>query len=143
VGNYVSSVQNTRDDSLSNPPVWQTGQQYTRFANLNVSAGEPLTLTVRPGFYGYAIISGLQLHQITGGNGSSGGTNTLGRLELSSGEKRVSFTAAPAQRLRVQASADLKNWLDLGTVLADDNGHCEFVDRDAAKFPSRYYRVVP
>ncbi len=69
-GNYQLAVAGTdrgtkatQDSPLVNPTVWQEGRQYARFTNINVSAGQAVTVTVRPGIYGYAIISGMQIVQ--------------------------------------------------------------------------------
>ncbi|PWU17791.1 MAG: hypothetical protein C5B50_10595 [Verrucomicrobia bacterium] len=55
---------------MTNPPVWKEGVQYVRFRNVQVAAGQALVLTVRPGTFGYAVISGFQILQT--GTGSSG-----------------------------------------------------------------------
>jgi hypothetical protein len=45
--------------------VWQEGVQYVRFTNVVVSPGQVVTLTVLPGDSGYAILSGLQIKEVT------------------------------------------------------------------------------
>jgi alpha-tubulin suppressor-like RCC1 family protein len=67
-GNYQLQVGATNygsrtalDVPLVSPPVWQEGRQYALFRSVLVGAGQAVTLTVRPGQFGYAIISGLQI----------------------------------------------------------------------------------
>jgi hypothetical protein len=43
----------------------------------------------------------------------------------------------------IQASADLLNWLDLGSVTADTNGLMQFDDTNAPNYPARFYDVNP
>lgn len=62
VGGYTYGTRTSLDVAPTNSPVvWTAGVQYARYTNVSVTAGVPLVLTVRPGIYGYAIISGLQL----------------------------------------------------------------------------------
>jgi RHS repeat-associated protein len=67
-GNYDLAVGSTnygnrrnRDWPLMSPLVWTNGRQYSLFTNLTVSAGQPLTVTLRPGTDGYAVVSGMQM----------------------------------------------------------------------------------
>ena len=67
-GNYQLQVDATNygtratfDAPLMNPPVWQEAGQYALFQGVSVGAGQTVTLTVRPGQYGYAVISGMQI----------------------------------------------------------------------------------
>jgi len=50
---------------------------------------------------------------------------------------------SPGESFDIQATADLLNWLDLGTVLADTNGLMQFADTNASNFPSRFYITNP
>jgi len=50
---------------------------------------------------------------------------------------------SPGESFDIEASADLLNWLDLGTVLADTNGLMQFDDTNAPNFPSRFYYTNP
>jgi streptogramin lyase len=43
----------------------------------------------------------------------------------------------------IKASADLLNWLDLGSVLADTNGLMQFDDTNAPAYPARFYYTTP
>lgn len=54
-------VKKTYENPVVNPPVWTQGVQYARFTNVQVIAGQPMVLTIRPGVGSYAIISGLQI----------------------------------------------------------------------------------
>jgi hypothetical protein len=49
----------------------------------------------------------------------------------------------PGESFDIQASSDLLNWLDLGSVLADTNGLMQFDDTNAPKFPARFYYTNP
>jgi hypothetical protein len=50
---------------------------------------------------------------------------------------------SPGESFDIQASADLLNWLDLGSVLADTNGLMQFDDTNAPTFPARFYLTNP
>jgi len=67
VGGMSYGVQHSFDTPVTNPPVWTAGQQYVRYSSVPVGAGQTLSLIVRPGVFGYATISGLQI-----GYGTSG-----------------------------------------------------------------------
>jgi hypothetical protein len=49
----------------------------------------------------------------------------------------------PGESFDIEASIDLLNWLDLGTVFADTNGLMQFDDTNAPNFPSRFYYTNP
>jgi len=149
-GNYQLAAGNTDygiatclDTALSSPPVWQAGVQYVRFPNVTVTnASVPVVLTVRSGSHGYALLSGLQ---ITGTTTTGTADEHCGRVAVhcSPGQcVRLRFTGIPSHRYRVQASEDLKHWLDLGCAVSDNGGNCEFEDRDSGNFSHRYYRIV-
>jgi hypothetical protein len=42
-----------------------------------------------------------------------------------------------------QASTDLMNWLDLGSVVADSNGLAQFADTNASNYDWRFYVTAP
>jgi hypothetical protein len=50
---------------------------------------------------------------------------------------------SPGESFDIEASVDLLNWLDLGTVFADTNGLMQFDDTNAPNFPSRFYYTNP
>jgi len=50
---------------------------------------------------------------------------------------------SPGESFDIQASADLLNWLDLGSVLADTNGLMQFDDTNAPAYPARFYYTTP
>jgi hypothetical protein len=50
---------------------------------------------------------------------------------------------SPGEAFDIEASADLLNWLDLGTVQADTNGLLQFNDTNAPAFPARFYYTTP
>jgi hypothetical protein len=71
-GNFELSVDGTSygvkrsfDTPVTNPPAWSEGEQYVHYKNVPVAAGQTVTLTVYPGVYGYATISGIQIAQGT------------------------------------------------------------------------------
>jgi len=50
---------------------------------------------------------------------------------------------SPGESFDIQASADLLNWLNLGSVIADTNGLMQFADTNAANLPARFYFTRP
>jgi len=68
----------------------------------------------------------------------------VAKLQLSAGPNQVmNLTAAglAGNTYEIQATADLKTWVAIGTRSADLNGDLAFTDYDAPNFPSRYYRL--
>jgi hypothetical protein len=61
----------------------------------------------------------------------------------SDGTVLLQTQGSPGESFDIQASADLLNWLDLGSVLADTNGLMQFDDTNAPTFPSRFYLTKP
>ena len=124
-------VKTSQDSPLISPPMWQSGVQYTLFQNVTVTnSTQPVLLTVRPGLSGYAIISGLQIVKTTSG------TNHCGRISLDCHPGycvRVRFLGNPSRRYHIQASTNMVHWENIGRAMADDNGNCEFEDRDSTK----------
>jgi hypothetical protein len=55
----------------------------------------------------------------------------------------IETQGTPGQSFDIQASSDLLNWLDLGTILADTNGLMQFDDTNAPNFPARFYYTNP
>ena len=60
--NYGSGATTNGSGWISS--IWQAGVQYVGFTNVNVSAGQPITITVEPGAGGYAVLSGLQIEAL-------------------------------------------------------------------------------
>jgi hypothetical protein len=50
---------------------------------------------------------------------------------------------SPGESFDIEASADLLNWLDLGSVLADTNGLMQFDDTNAPRYNARFYFTKP
>jgi len=50
---------------------------------------------------------------------------------------------SPGESFDIEASSDLLNWLDLGSVLADTNGLMQFDDTNAPAYPARFYYTTP
>ena len=57
------------------------------------------------------------------------------------GPVQFNINGEPDRRYRVQASANLFDWLDLATVLATNN-FVLFQDNNPAVFSQRFYRAV-
>ncbi len=55
----------------------------------------------------------------------------------------IETQGTPGESFDIQASSDLLNWLDLGSVLADTNGLMQFDDTNAPNFPARFYYTNP
>jgi hypothetical protein len=49
----------------------------------------------------------------------------------------------PGESFDIQASADLLNWLDLGSATADTNGLMQFDDTNAPSYSARFYFTNP
>jgi outer membrane protein assembly factor BamB len=62
---------------------------------------------------------------------------------LTNGTVLLQAQGSPGESFDIQASADLLNWLGLGSVLADTNGLVQFEDTNAANYPSRFYYTNP
>jgi hypothetical protein len=67
----------------------------------------------------------------------TGITHTNGNVTLTG-------TGAPTVTYHVQANANLTttNWINLGTVIADNLGALAFTDSQANLYPERFYRFV-
>jgi outer membrane protein assembly factor BamB len=50
---------------------------------------------------------------------------------------------SPGEAFDIEASTNLLDWLDLGTVQADTNGLLQFDDTNAPAFPARFYYTTP
>jgi hypothetical protein len=50
---------------------------------------------------------------------------------------------APGEAFDIEASTNLLDWLDLGTILADTNGLIQFDDTNAPNYPYRFYYTSP
>jgi hypothetical protein len=61
----------------------------------------------------------------------------------SNGTVLLQTEGSPGESFEIQASADLLNWLDLGSVLADTNGLMQFFDTNAPNYASRFYITSP
>jgi hypothetical protein len=54
----------------------------------------------------------------------------------------VNFVGVPNHTYTVQASTDLKTWVNLGSATANANGAFQFMDGNAANYSHRFYRTV-
>jgi hypothetical protein len=50
---------------------------------------------------------------------------------------------SPGESFDIQASSNLENWLDLGSVTANSNGLMQFTDSNAPNFNARFYITSP
>jgi hypothetical protein len=61
----------------------------------------------------------------------------------SDGTVLLETQGSPGESFDIEASADLLNWLDLGTVPADTNGLMQFDDTNAPQYGARFYYTKP
>jgi hypothetical protein len=54
----------------------------------------------------------------------------------------LSFSAQPRQAYVIEASEDLAHWRPIGVAVEGEEGNFEFEDAEAARFSSRFYRVI-
>jgi hypothetical protein len=59
---------------------------------------------------------------------------------LATGSMRVEILSAPGDRIVVQASSNLIDWVTVGSAIAGAGGGAFFEDADTAGHPIRYYR---
>jgi hypothetical protein len=52
----------------------------------------------------------------------------------------ITLSGSPNQTYVIEASLDMHNWTSISTNSTDSNGLFTFVDSDATKYPSRFYR---
>jgi len=65
-GGQDYGVRITGESPVANPPVWQDGRQFALYTNVVVSGGQPVTVVVRRGVFGYSVISGMQIVRTDG-----------------------------------------------------------------------------
>jgi len=58
------------------------------------------------------------------------------------GHTQLEILSEPGERIAIQASSNLVDWVTLGTGTANAEGVVTFEDADAGKYPVRYYRAV-
>jgi hypothetical protein len=63
--------------------------------------------------------------------------------QRSDGTMLLQAQGSPGQSFDIQASQDLINWLDLGSVQADTNGVMQFDDINASQYNARFYIAKP
>jgi hypothetical protein len=56
---------------------------------------------------------------------------------------QIQFAGVPGQKYQVQASTDMIHWTTLPTITMGSSGTATYVDKNAYKYPGRFYRVVP
>ena len=72
---------------------------------------------------------------------SSGNGPSVVSITLNAGLPTISFTGIPGFTYAIQASADMVNWSEIGTVTAGSNGLFQFTDANANRYSARYYRT--
>jgi hypothetical protein len=146
VGPTDYGVKTSLDQPLIDPPVWQEERQYALYRGVPVGAGQGVTLTVRPGVYGYAVISGMQIKAATPTGQLQNQTARLRFTGVPSGaghsQMQLEFLGAPNRVYELQATATLRDWVTIGICATDANGSLTITDPDADKYPARLYRVV-
>jgi MSHA biogenesis protein MshQ len=70
------------------------------------------------------------------------GCTMIGCGKLSGQGMPVSFVGVPGHAYTLQASTNLKTWVNIGTATAGTNGLCQYVDADAGNYSTRFYRTV-
>jgi hypothetical protein len=61
----------------------------------------------------------------------------------SDGTVLLQAQGSPGESFDIQASSNLENWLDLGSVTANSNGLMQFTDSNAPNFNARFYVTSP
>jgi hypothetical protein len=146
VGPAVYGVKTTLDQPLINPTSWQEGRQYATYRGVSVGAGQGVILTVRPGVYGYAVISGMQIvSPVAAGQPQ----RPTAQLKLASARStsggfpvQLEFLGDPNRVYVFQASTTLAEWVTICFCVTDANASVTLTDPDAGKYRARFYRVV-
>lgn len=114
VGGRDYGTKTSLDNPVANPPAWQEGRQYVRFASVGVTnPGASVAIQSSPGTLGYAVLSGLQIAQFV----SNGLAPTLWLQP-----ENQNVTVSSNFTLRVLASGEpwpASQWFKDGTPLAD------------------------
>jgi len=61
---------------------------------------------------------------------------------LANGHTQLEILSEPGERITIQASSNLVDWVTIGTGNANAEGVVTFEDADAGRHPVRYYRAV-
>jgi len=56
---------------------------------------------------------------------------------------RMQWSAVPDRRYVLETSTDLVHWERIGVAVCPGDGRFTFEDANAARFPNRFYRIVP
>ncbi len=66
----------------------------------------------------------------------------IGALQMSAeGAFSIQFEGNADSLYTIDASDDLKDWIELGVPSQPEPGHFLFVDDDRKDFPTRFYRI--
>jgi hypothetical protein len=122
-GNYEVTVDGTSygikttdDPVASGVPVWTEGVQYARFRNVAVGTNQSLSLTVRNGTGGYAILSGIQILSNGPPITPPPPTNSFSLLNLDFGEDQGGGVSLKTGYAAIgQATNDFWNFYDRST----------------------------
>jgi len=148
----VTAANKSRIYGMTNPVLTAT---YVGFVNgdTEISLDTPVTLTTTA-----TAASAVGTHVITvsgAANVNYDVTHVAGTLTVTPagplllaivsadvlGNATMRITSDPGQRIKVQGSVNLTNWLDLTTV-TNSTGTIDYTDSVAAQRPHRYYRAV-
>jgi hypothetical protein len=104
IGGTSYGIKQSFDPSPGNPPAWTEGVQYAKYGAVQVNAGQAVVLTVRPGVYGYATISGMQLGLTSGTSPTQPfiSTQPASQTVVSGGTASFTVAAGGAQPLSYQ-----------------------------------------
>jgi len=129
---------------------------YTGFVNgeganvLDVlpGAGSSATNTSASGDYAIAVTGGADnnylFNRVDGTLSiTAPGSVTITTVEfINASSLRIAGVGDGNVSYKVQASADLSNWTEIGTAVAGGGGAFEYVDDEAGGFAARYYRIA-
>lgn len=79
---------------------------------------------------------------VTVNSAGSASQNLVGIVRGDLGVVVAQFLGIPNRTYKIQASTDLKTWVDIGTATASRQGVVNFIDLEGGKFAQRFYRTV-
>jgi len=87
-------------------------------------------------------LAGQILDALAVGPGGRSGPRTAKIVTPDHSPGHLAFDAAPRGTYIIEASSDLVNWRRIGVAREPDEGTFQFEDREASRFPVRFYRVT-
>ena len=79
--------------------------------------------------------------QFSNETGYTTGVPAVGVRAASAGQFVLTVSGLIGQTYDIEASQDLMNWTNIGTVTLGASGSLDFTDTNAASFPQRFYRT--